>query len=81
MKTYQMFKKRLSFPLTLILSSAFKTLILYFSVLIYFRLHLVPKLFLVSMGMIQLVTALLGGILAYALLEFVKRKYERSVST
>jgi len=51
-------------PAKIIASACLKTLILYFSALVFFRLSIVPQFFLTSMGMVQLITALLGGTLA-----------------
>lgn len=45
-----------------LLASIAKFLLLYFSANLYFSLHLVPKLFLQSMGLFQLITALIAGL-------------------
>lgn len=47
-----------------ILASVCKFLLLYLAANLYFSFHLVPKIFLQSMGLLQLITALMGGILA-----------------
>jgi len=55
-------------PVKVVVSAIFKTLILYLSALLYFNMSIVPQLFLTSMGMIQLITALFGGALAILVL-------------
>lgn len=57
-----------------LLSSLIKSGILYLSAIIYFRLHLVPAIFITSMGLIQLLTTLLGGFSAVYLLKAIKPK-------
>lgn len=56
------------FPVKIIAAAFSKTLILYLSALVYFKLQIVPQLFLTSMGMIQLITALSGGTLVFLFL-------------
>lgn len=51
---------------TLILGAAAKTLFLFTAAFILFKLGLVPAVFLTAMGIMQLVTALSGGVLAFA---------------
>jgi len=51
----------------IILSATVKYLILNFFVQLYFRSNIVPSLFVSSMGYTQLITALVGGILAYGI--------------
>lgn len=50
------------------LSAITKYLLLYFFANLFFRFQLVPKLFVQTMGIIQLITAVLGGLLVYGLL-------------
>ncbi|OGH10199.1 MAG: hypothetical protein A2152_02525 [Candidatus Levybacteria bacterium RBG_16_35_6] len=70
--SFSAFKKTFPYPLTLIVSSVLKTTVLYSFALIYFHFNLIPKLFLSSMGIFQLFTAISGGILAYILLKTFK---------
>lgn len=51
----------------IILSAIVKYLILHFFAQLYFRSNIVPSLFISSMGYIQLITALVGGIIAYGI--------------
>jgi hypothetical protein len=53
-----------NYPLSIIAASIIKMLFLYFSATTLFKLSLVPQLFLTTMGLIQGITALVGGILA-----------------
>jgi len=52
-----------------VLASLAKFLFLYLVVNIYFGFHLVPKLFLIAMGLNQLATALAGGLIAFLILK------------
>ena len=49
-------------------ASLFKQGILILGAYIYFQLHLVPELFLKTMGIYQLITALAGGVMAYLII-------------
>lgn len=49
-------------------ASLFKTLILFVSANIYYKLGLAPKMFLQSMGIVQLMTAIVGGVIANLLI-------------
>lgn len=56
-------KKKSPLSLSIILSIIVKTVILYTTAFIYFKFNLVPKIFLTAMGVFQLTTGLIGGIL------------------
>ncbi|MDO8610718.1 MAG: hypothetical protein Q7R95_09300 [bacterium] len=58
------------------LSSVLKFAFLFVAAQVYFSLHLVPKLFLTAMGIFQLITALLGGLLFIFLQKFILSKHE-----
>lgn len=60
--------------LNILLASAFKSVFLFVSVYILFRLEMLPQIFLTTMGIVQLATALIGGISAHILLKVVERK-------
>lgn len=45
----------------ILVGSIAKVAVIYFAAIIYFRLSIVPSLFLTAMGMVQLYTALAGG--------------------
>jgi len=53
----------------ILLGSMLKAGFLFAAASIYFKFHLVPPLFITSMGLIQLITALLGGIFALVILK------------
>lgn len=62
-KTILYFKNNLSMSLSILFSLILKTFILYFSALLYFKFNLVPEIFLTAMGMFQLATGVMGGII------------------
>ena len=63
--------------LRIVFAALAKYLLLVVFAQIYFGLKIVPQLFLVSMGTIQLLTALSGGTLAFIITQFSqKEKYE-----
>jgi len=63
------------YAIRVVISSIGKYLILQLFAQIYYRAHIVPAVFLSSMGYIQLITALLGGLISYGVKE--KILYER----
>jgi len=54
-------------------SSLVKYLLLFIAANIYYKIHIVPQLFIASMGAIQFITACLGGLLAYFVLQLLKK--------
>jgi hypothetical protein len=57
-----------------IFSSALaKYLLLFAAASIYYKVHVIPQLFVTSMGVIQFSTACLGGLLAYFVLQLLKK--------
>jgi len=60
--------------LTLLLGSLFKSGFLFLSALVLYSLGIVPVVFLTAMGIIQLITAFSGGVIAYGFQE-VKKKF------
>ncbi len=56
-----------NFPFSVIISAIIKMSFLYFCASTLFKLSLVPKLFLTTMGLIQGITAVTGGLLAYVI--------------
>jgi len=64
-KTY--LEKKLPYFISLIFSAGFKTLFLFSFALILYNLKIVPPLFLKTMGVIQFITAVLGGIVIFIL--------------
>ncbi|MCL4374769.1 hypothetical protein M1523_02815 [Patescibacteria group bacterium] len=65
MKTFSGCPARFNNPARLLLSAAAKAGLLFISALFYYQLKLVPPAFLTAMGIIQLATAIAGGILAF----------------
>ncbi len=58
--------KKVNYLLTLVISSSLKALFLFVAAFIFYKLSIVPVIFLTAMGIMQLVTALSGGIVAFA---------------
>ncbi len=56
------FKNNSPISLSIIFGLILKTFILYFSAFIYFKLSLVPEIFLTAMGVFQLITGVIGGL-------------------
>lgn len=50
-----------------------KYLFLFAVASLYYQAHIVPKVFITSMGTLQLITACLGGLLAYFILQLLKK--------
>jgi len=67
------FKNNLSMSLSIFLGLILKTFILYFSALVYFRLGLVPEIFLTAMGVFQLVTGIMGGLVFLGIEKIMKK--------
>lgn len=55
-------KEKLSLPFSIALSVIFKTVILFATALIYFKFNFVPEIFLAAMGVFQLATGIMGGL-------------------
>lgn len=61
----------------ILMSSTVKYIVLLSTAQIYFRSGVVPSIFVTSMGLVQFITAVLGGVLAYGCMRYLLR-YERS---
>ncbi|RJQ38456.1 hypothetical protein C4559_01565 [Candidatus Microgenomates bacterium] len=55
------------------LAAGIKSAFLFLLANLYFNFHLVPKLFITSMGMFQFYTAIIGGVLALVVLSLIKK--------
>jgi len=66
------FTKKQNYLIRVFSSALVKYLLLFIAANIYYRAHIVPQLFITSMGAIQFVTACLGGFLAYFILRLLK---------
>ncbi|MFZ2206807.1 MAG: hypothetical protein WA061_03900 [Microgenomates group bacterium] len=69
--------KKNSFISSLFISSFSKSALLFLIAYLYIGGHLVPPIFLKAMGVFQLVTALVGGVLALAINKLIKKNYDR----
>lgn len=67
-------KNKWSMPFPIVISIILKTMILYFSALIYFKLNLVPEIFLTAMGAFQLITGIIGGLVFLGINKTIKNK-------
>ena len=70
--TFRNFSAHANFFLSVLIAALVKWLTLYLTANIFFKFHLVPRLFLTTMGINQFITAILGGLLAYL---FTKKYY------
>jgi hypothetical protein len=68
-----MLKRKLNYFLTLFLGIAFKCSFLFVSALILYKLNLVPEVFLSAMGLMQIITAAIGGVVAFSVYKFKKK--------
>jgi len=62
-------KNKTNYFITLLSGSFAKALFLFMVAMIFFKLNLVPEIFLATMGTIQFTTAILGGIAAFAVIK------------
>ncbi len=66
-------KYKLNYFLTLFLGIVFKCSFLFVSALLLFKLGIVPAMFLSAMGYMQIITAICGGLVAFAV-HYTKKK-------
>lgn len=78
-----LYKKSSDFKYFLFMFCAASVKYLFLSVIasLYFKFHLVPAIFLQTMGAIQLLTALAGGLIAFAVLEIHGKYHTRNQRT
>ncbi len=60
--------KRYGFPICILAASALKSAVLFLVAALFVGLHIVPRIFISGMGIVQLVTAVTGGFMAMWLL-------------
>jgi len=70
--------KRINFFISIFVSSIFKSSFLFLSAVVFFQLKIVPQIFLKTMGIFQLTTACFGGIVAYFVMKFINKNYDRT---
>jgi hypothetical protein len=68
------FTKNQNYSVRIFASALAKYLLLFVMAGVYYQAHIVPRIFITSMGAVQLVTACLGGLLAYFILQLIKTK-------
>ena len=68
----RLFNLKQNYWLVVILSSLAKFLFLFFSAFILVNLKFIPKIFLMTMGMMQFITAFLGGAVAFLAKQLIK---------
>lgn len=68
------FKTRITknYLITLCLGAVIKTAFLFLTALIMYKLNLIPRAFLIAMGYMQLITAIIGGIIVFIELNIEK---------
>ena len=67
--------KNQNYFIRVVTSSIFKFCLLVSSAYLFYGLKIVPKIFITSIGLIQLITALTGGILSYIIFQLMNKKY------
>jgi len=67
------FLPSLKFPLSILLASLGKALLLFSFTFLLFGFGILPKLFLTTMGVNQFITAVLGGFLAWVIYKFLNK--------
>lgn len=68
-------KEKLPLSFSIVLSVIFKTIILFVTALIYFKFNFVPEIFLTAMGVFQLATGIMGGLVFLGINKILKIKY------
>jgi hypothetical protein len=58
-------KRSLAMPIQFAVATICKTALLFSGAFVLYHLHLIPVIFLTVMGVVQLITAGVGGVLAY----------------
>jgi hypothetical protein len=69
-------KEKLPLSFSIALSVIFKTVILFATALIYFKFNFVPEIFLTAMGVFQLATGMMGGILFVSINKAINNKLQ-----
>lgn len=67
--------KSYPFSIRILLSATIKSLLLYVVAQVYFSAHIVPQVFVTSMGMFQFITAILGGFTAYFIIKRIEARH------
>lgn len=75
--TFSFLRKTFEKPIAILTSSLLKSAFLYIFAFLFVNLKIVPKIFLTSMGIVQFLTAILGGILAVFLSRFITSSHGR----
>lgn len=70
--------KKNSFIPALVVSSFMKSALLFSVAALYISAHIVPSIFFKAMGIFQLVTALLGGLIALFIHILIEKKHDRT---
>ena len=68
-------KNKWPMPLSIVISIILKTIIIYFSAVVYFKLNVVPEIFLTAMGAFQLITGVIGGMMFLGINKIIKKNY------
>jgi hypothetical protein len=70
--TANVVRERMHWSIAVVVGAILKSSLLFLSALVFVRLGIVPELFVRSMGLIQLFTAIAGGCIAFSILSFAK---------
>jgi len=66
-------KSKTNYFVTLLSGSFAKAIFLFLTALLFFKLNLIPKIFLKTMGILQFTTAICGGMAAFAIIKSRER--------
>lgn len=75
MTSYELLEKKLPYPFVIVSSAVIKSLLLYATANLYYVNSWIPSVFMITMGMIQLYTGILGGLCALTV-STISKKYE-----
>ena len=67
-------KEKLSLSFSITLSVILKTIVLFVTALIYFKFSFVPEIFLTAMGVFQLITGIIGGLVFILIDKIIKNE-------
>jgi len=75
-KSFLLLNKKMPYPVRILFSSFFKSVFLFTFAVIFFKLNLIPQLFLTVMGIFQFITAIIGGILFLTINKILNSKLQ-----
>lgn len=71
MATFAYLRSKIFKGFNIIIAATLKSLFLFVIANLYFHFHIVPKIFINSMGLVQFITAIIGGLVALSILKVI----------